>query len=74
MPKPARRAELEATLRRFRQPLYRQSAFLIAGAGVTAATGFVFWLAAARLVDPSELGTAAGLVAAVALVNYLTRV
>ncbi len=72
MPKRAGRADLEAALRRLRQPLYRQSALLIAGAAVTSATGFVFWLAAARLVDPSELGTAAGLVAAVALINYLT--
>ena len=72
MPEQARRAELAARLRRLRQPLYRQSAFLLGGAGITAATGFVFWLAAARLVDPGELGTAAGLVAAVALINYLT--
>lgn len=54
------------------QPLYRNSYWLIVSNGLGAATGFVFWLLAARLATAAEVGQAAGLFSAVLFLSYLT--
>ena len=66
-----RRAWSEA-LRHWRDPLYRQSYYLLASTAVSAVTGLVFWVAAAHRTTPDVLGVAAGLVAANAFLSYLT--
>ena len=48
-------------------PLTWNSLALIAAKVATMGLGFLFWLAAARLFEPSEVGVAAGLVAAMML-------
>jgi O-antigen/teichoic acid export membrane protein len=55
-----------------RDPLYRHSYFLFASTGLWAATGFAFWLIAARLSDPIAVGRAAAVAAAIVLLTYLT--
>jgi O-antigen/teichoic acid export membrane protein len=60
------------TLRHWRDPLYRQSYYLLASTGVSAVTGLAFWVVAAHRTTPDVLGVAAGLVAATAFLSYLT--
>lgn len=45
---------------------------MLASTGVSAVTGLLFWVVAARRVPPDVLGIAAGLVAANAFLSYLT--
>jgi O-antigen/teichoic acid export membrane protein len=59
-------------LRHWRDPLYRQSYYLLASTGVSAVTGLVFWVVAAHRTTLDVLGVAAGLVAANAFLSYLT--
>lgn len=53
-------------------PLYLHSYLLIAATGVSATTGFVFWVAAAHLSSTASVGRAAALLSAVSLLSYLT--
>jgi O-antigen/teichoic acid export membrane protein len=53
-------------------PLYRQSYLMLASTGVSAGTGLLFWVVAARRAEPAVLGAAAGLFAANAFLSYLT--
>src|SRR4051812_27118300 len=55
-----------------RDPLYRNSYFLMASAGLNATTGFAFWLLVAHLTSTRNVGIAAGIVSAVAFLSYLT--
>jgi O-antigen/teichoic acid export membrane protein len=55
-----------------RDPLYRQSYLMLAGTAVSAATGMAFWMLAARITDAAVVGLAAGIVAAVGFLSYLT--
>ena len=55
-----------------RDPLLRQSFFMMASGATFAGGGFIFWLAAARLASSHQVGLAAGLASAVALLNFLT--
>jgi O-antigen/teichoic acid export membrane protein len=55
-----------------RDPLFRHSYLLLASAGISAASGFVFWIIAARLSSAEAVGRSAALVSAVALLSYLT--
>jgi O-antigen/teichoic acid export membrane protein len=59
-------------VRHWADPLYRQSYLMLASTGVSAVTGLLFWVVAARRVDPAVLGAAAGLFAANAFLSYLT--
>lgn len=52
-------------------PLAWNSLALIAAKVATMGLGFLFWLAAARLFEPSEVGVAAGLVAAMMLCTQI---
>ena len=63
-------------------PLMRSAYSLVASAVLTAVLGIVFWIAAARLYEPAELGRDAALIAVMMelsticqlnLVNGLTR-
>lgn len=53
-------------------PLYRHSYLLLGSAGISAASGFVFWIIAARLASAEVVGRSGALVSAVALLSYLT--
>lgn len=53
--------------------LIRNSFYIMAVTVVTSALGFVFWLAAARLFNASEVGLSAALVSAMTLVSLLSN-
>jgi O-antigen/teichoic acid export membrane protein len=53
-------------------PLVRNSFFLMATTGLTATLGFVFWLVVARLYPVQEVGPATSLLAALALLPYVS--
>lgn len=53
-------------------PLVRNSFFLMATTGLTAALGFVFWLIVARLYPVEEVGPATSLLSALALLSYFS--
>jgi O-antigen/teichoic acid export membrane protein len=52
--------------------LLNSSMYLTAASAVTALLGFVFWVLSARLFSSEQVGFAASLIAAMALVNTLT--
>jgi O-antigen/teichoic acid export membrane protein len=54
-----------------RDPLYSNAAALMASTGLSAATGFLFWMMAARLYPASAIGLATGLISAIRLVTSL---
>ena len=45
---------------------------MLASTGVSAVTGLLFWVVAARRAEPAVLGAAAGLFAANSFLSYLT--
>ena len=47
---------LEGTVLRMRSTLYRNALLLVVNAGATAGLGFVFWVLAARLYSPAQVG------------------
>lgn len=53
-------------------PLVRGSAWLVATVAVNAASGFAFWLAAARSEHAADVGRASALLTSVLFVNYAT--
>lgn len=54
------------------EPLYRQSYLMLAATGISAVTGFLFWIIAARFATTQEVGLAAGYFAATSFLSYLT--
>lgn len=56
----------------WRSSLYVNSYYLMAANVVTAAFGFLYWTAAARLYPPGEVGLAAAAISAVGLVSMLS--
>ena len=54
-----------------RQSMFASSLGMMTGRAVSMALGFVFWLLAARLFAPSEVGLAAGAIAAMMLCTQL---
>ncbi|MER7844415.1 polysaccharide pyruvyl transferase family protein [Kitasatospora sp. NPDC096077] len=50
----------------------RSSVYLMAATVSTAALGFLFWVAAARLFPPSQVGTATSLTNAISLIAYFS--
>jgi O-antigen/teichoic acid export membrane protein len=63
---------LHAAAAHWAEPLHRQSYYLLASTGVSAATGLLFWILAARRTEPAVLGLAAGMIAALGFLSYLT--
>jgi O-antigen/teichoic acid export membrane protein len=55
-----------------RDPLYRNSYFLIGSLVASAGGGLIFWVAAARLAPAADVGRASALISAVTLLSYLT--
>ncbi len=55
----------------YRESLYRNSVFLMFSTGTMAAFGFVFWLIAAHLYQPSQVGIASTLVSSMNFITYL---
>ncbi|MBI1375923.1 MAG: oligosaccharide flippase family protein [Frankiales bacterium] len=55
-----------------RSHLMRNSFYLMATTAVSAAAGFVFWVEAARLYSPTEVGEASALLSAVSLFTYFS--
>lgn len=63
------RESLKAHLR---IPLYTNAYYLIANAVASSVFGFVFWIAAARLYEPAEVGLASAAITAMTLLAYLS--
>ena len=61
-----------AASRRPTDHLVRGSAFLMAATLTASAVGFAFWLVAARLYSPGEIGIASTLISATTLIAYLS--
>ncbi|GAA1943527.1 lipopolysaccharide biosynthesis protein [Kitasatospora viridis] len=55
-----------------RDQLARSSVYLMSATVSTAGLGFLFWVAAARLYSPSQVGTATSLTNAVSLIAYFS--
>ncbi len=55
-----------------RDPLMRNSLFLMATTVATAAFGFVFWILNARVYSPGDIGVASTVLSGVALLSYLS--
>ena len=55
-----------------REPLYRNSYFLLGSLVASAGGGFIFWVVAARLAPAAAVGRASALISAVTLLSYLT--
>ena len=68
------RARLGAFAAHAREPMYRSSYFLILNTAVGAFGGFLFWLLAARLAPPEDVGVASALVGAIGLLAMLAKV
>ena len=49
----------------------RSSLYLILSSGLQAAFGFMFWIIAARLFNPTDVGRASSLIAATTVIAYL---
>ena len=56
-----------------KEPLYKNSFFLLLNNSSGAVLGFVFWVVAARFYPPEEVGVASALIAAMMLLASLSR-
>ncbi len=56
-----------------RDPLYRNSLFLMANTVVMAGLGFIFWMVVARFYTEAEVGLGAGIISAMSLLALLSR-
>ncbi len=54
-------------IRKFNDPLYKNSIFLIASSLLGAGTGFVFWVIAARFYSAEDVGFASAIVSAMSV-------
>jgi O-antigen/teichoic acid export membrane protein len=54
-----------------RDSLVRNSFYLMLSTGIMAVLGFAFWLIAARLFTPQEIGIATTLISAMTLISYI---
>jgi len=57
--------------RLYNNPLYRNSFWLMAGSFVMAGVGFIYWLLAARLYTPEQIGLAATFLSVAAIINLV---
>jgi O-antigen/teichoic acid export membrane protein len=55
-----------------KDPLYKNAYLLLASSGISAASGLIFWIIAARISTAAAIGRSGALVSAVALLSYLT--
>ena len=55
----------------FDSPLVRNGYSLVASAGITSVLGLVFWMIAARLFTPAELGISVGLLSALLTIGQI---
>lgn len=58
---------------RLKEPLYKNSFFLLLNSGLGAILGFVFWIVAARFYPPAEVGIVSALIAAMMLLAAFSR-
>lgn len=58
---------------RLKEPLYKNSFFLLLNSGTSSILGFVFWILAARFYSPSQVGVISALVAAIMLLATFSR-
>src|SRR5919199_700297 len=56
-----------------RRPLYASSLYLTATSLVNAGSGFVFWVVAARLFKPEDVGAGAALIAAAGVLLWVSN-
>jgi O-antigen/teichoic acid export membrane protein len=56
-----------------RMPLYRNAYALIINTGATGALGMIYWLVAARLYPPEDVGRGAALISAMLLLSGVTQ-
>ena len=59
-------------LNKLRNPLYRNSIFLMLSSAVAAGTGFIFWIIAARLYSTEDVGLSSAIVSAMRLLVLLS--
>lgn len=57
----------------FKEPLFKNSFFLLLNSGVGAILGFVFWIVAARFYSPAEVGVVSALLAAMMFLTAFSR-
>lgn len=60
-------------LSHYKDPLYRNSYYLMANSMVSSVLGFIFWMVAARFYVPSDVGLAAALMSASGMVIGISR-
>ncbi len=60
------------SLRLFNIQLYKNSFFLILTKALTVATGFIFWIVAARFYSISDVGLAVGLISSTAIITQFS--
>ena len=58
---------------RWKDPLYKNSFYLISSALVAGVFGFLFWIIAARLYTPEDVGVATALISSTGLLILLSR-
>ncbi len=61
-------------LGKLRNPLYRNSIFLMLSSTVGAGTGFIFWIIAARLYSTEDVGLSSAIVSVMRLLMLLSFV
>lgn len=59
--------------RHIKDPLYRNSLFLIANHVVMTGLGFVFWMVVARFYSEADVGLGAAIISAISLLGLLSR-
>ena len=64
---------ISGLIRYLRDPLHKNSLFLIGSYIAIAVLGFIFWIIAARLYTSEEVGLATALVSAILLLNILSK-
>ncbi len=64
---------VKKALEQYKDPLYRNSYYLMANTIVSSGLGFVFWMAAARFYTESDMGLAVALISAAAMVANISN-
>ncbi len=73
MPAIGRWEKMISQLRKFKEPLYRNSLFMVLASLTSSGFGFLFWLIAAGLYDQAEVGTATAILSSAFLIVSITR-
>lgn len=64
---------LDKILNQVKDPLYKNSFYLILSSLIAAGLGLIFWIIAARLYTPEDLGLATAIISAVGFITLLSR-